>query len=147
MHARLCWVTDAPKGLTFFDGCAQRSFEARMRARVGVSPGCAQPAWRMRATPLTKVHLHSVTSNFFQNHWSWLQFFGVLVFTFKSSSLFSFLGFTIFSQQRDLQSARENEYSRLFPSLKCKPSAYFFTVWNTVTRLTIYFKSLSVFRF
>ena len=45
---------DGRKDLTFSDGCAQWFFEERMRARVGVSPGCAQPTWRMRATPQTR---------------------------------------------------------------------------------------------
>jgi len=55
MRARVCWVTDARKNLTFSDGCAQWFFEERMRARVGVSPGCAQPTWQMRATPRTRI--------------------------------------------------------------------------------------------
>jgi len=41
------------KGLTFVDGCAEQFSEERMRARVGVSPRCAQPTSWMRVAPLT----------------------------------------------------------------------------------------------
>jgi len=40
---RVFFMTDARKGLTFFDGCVQRFFEEQMCARVGVSLRCAQP--------------------------------------------------------------------------------------------------------
>ena len=60
MRARVFWVMGAGKRLTFFDGCAQRFFEERMRATVGVSPGCVQPTWWMRATPLTIILWHVI---------------------------------------------------------------------------------------
>ena len=51
--------------LGHFDGCTQRTFGQRMRARYEANPGCAQPTYRMRATPLTgiaRVCQYKVTS-------------------------------------------------------------------------------------
>jgi len=46
-------VTDAHNKIGYLDGCTQRSFGQRMRARYGwANPRCAQPASRMWATSL-----------------------------------------------------------------------------------------------
>ena len=53
MHARVFWNTDVRNHKGHFDGCTQRTFWQRIRARYGPNPGCAQPISRMRATLLT----------------------------------------------------------------------------------------------
>ena len=44
--------TDVRNNMGYFDGCTQRTFGQRMRARYGTNPGCAQPTSRMHAIPL-----------------------------------------------------------------------------------------------
>jgi len=55
MHARVFLCTDACKQKGHFDGCTQRTFGQRMRARYGANPGCTQPTSQMHATPLIHV--------------------------------------------------------------------------------------------
>jgi len=55
MHARVVLGTGARNQKGHFDGCTQRTFGQRMRARYGANPGCAQPTSRMRATTLTML--------------------------------------------------------------------------------------------
>jgi len=53
MHARIFWGTDARNQKGHFDGCTQRTFGQRIRAKRGANPRCAQPISQMHATPPT----------------------------------------------------------------------------------------------
>jgi len=55
MHARGFWGTDVRNQRGHSDGCTQRTFGQRMRARYGENSGCAQPTSQMRATLLTVI--------------------------------------------------------------------------------------------
>jgi len=52
MPARVFLGADARNQECHFDGCTQRTFGQRMRARYVAIPGCVQPTSRMHATPL-----------------------------------------------------------------------------------------------
>jgi len=64
MHARVFLGTDVRNQKGHSDGCTQRTFGQRVRARYGANPGCAQPESRMHATPLALLLL-LVTVNYY----------------------------------------------------------------------------------
>jgi len=64
MHARVVLGTDARNQKDNFDGCTQRTFGQRIRARNGSNPECGQPTSRMHATPVI-VQIRTLSPCFF----------------------------------------------------------------------------------
>jgi len=72
-----------------------------------------------QAGPVRDVRNALISSTFSQITGLVLSLFKYLLSSFLV--FFPFWGFTVFSQQRYFQSACENGYSRLLPTLKCRP--------------------------
>jgi len=65
MHARVLWANDVCNQKGHSDGCTNRTFGQRMRARYGANPGCAQPTSRMSTTSLTQTIAKKAKSNLY----------------------------------------------------------------------------------